>query len=159
MFSSLPFYLSSWMVPGWLVGSNTLVQKFVIKDLHGATGQIHKTSFLAGIFSGTAVLVALRWAFTVLPCMPLLLFQVTDKSDIYYLSRSQSRFWCGVCDGNVLLHPGCCFGSRIHPPTGRNFRTKEDHRGARCPGRIRRSTFLHDLLCQEKPPKQTLPNL
>jgi palmitoyltransferase ZDHHC13/17 len=70
MFSSLPFYLSSWMVPGWLLGANTLVRVFVLKDLRGAT-QIHKTPYLSGIFAGTAALVALRWSFVILPCTPL----------------------------------------------------------------------------------------
>jgi palmitoyltransferase len=67
LFSSLPFYLSSWLVPFWLYGSNQLVQNFVIKDIPGAAGQIHKTPYLGGIFTGTALLVALRWLFTILP--------------------------------------------------------------------------------------------
>jgi len=68
MLSTLPFYLSSWMVFLWLYGANAAVQAFVVKDLHGASGQIHKTPYLAGIFTGTAVLVALRWSFHILPC-------------------------------------------------------------------------------------------
>jgi len=68
MYSALPFYLSSWMVVGWLFATNTAIQKLVVKDIHGAGGQIHKTPYLGGIFAGTAALVALRWAFVVLPC-------------------------------------------------------------------------------------------
>src|SRR5579859_892463 len=67
MLSALPLYLSSWMVFGWLIGANTLVQTYVVRDLH-VGGQIHRTPYLAGIFSGTAALVALRWIFTILPC-------------------------------------------------------------------------------------------
>jgi hypothetical protein len=66
LLAKLPLYLSSWMLPGWIVGSNYLIQSFVVKDLQ-VGGQIHKTAYLAGIFSGTAALVALRWIFTVLP--------------------------------------------------------------------------------------------
>jgi hypothetical protein len=58
------------MVVGWLFGTNTVMQKLVVKDIHGAGGQIHKTPYLGGIFAGTAALVALRWAFVVLPCTP-----------------------------------------------------------------------------------------
>lgn len=68
LLSSLPIYLSSFLTPGWLYLSNYLVGNFVIQDVRGAGGQIHKTPYLAGIFTGTAVLVALRWVFTVLPC-------------------------------------------------------------------------------------------
>jgi len=67
LLSALPFYLSSWMVPGWLYFSNMLVDRYLVRDLHGAVGQIHKTPYLAGIFCGTAVLCALRWGFVVLP--------------------------------------------------------------------------------------------
>jgi hypothetical protein len=56
------------MTVGWVVGTNMFVQNFIVKDLKGAQGQIHKTPYLAGIFTGTAVLVALRWIFAVLPC-------------------------------------------------------------------------------------------
>ena len=68
LLSFLPFYLSSFLTPGWLFGANYVVQRFLIKDLRGINGQIHKTPYLAGIFAGTAALVALRWVFTILPC-------------------------------------------------------------------------------------------
>ena len=76
MLSSLPFYLSCFLTPGWLFGTNYAVQTFLVKELHGANGQIHKTPYLAGIFTGTALLVALRWVFTIMPCISFIHYQL-----------------------------------------------------------------------------------
>ena len=45
LLAKLPLYLSSWMLPGWIVGSNYLIQSFIVKDLQ-VGGQIHKTAYL-----------------------------------------------------------------------------------------------------------------
>jgi hypothetical protein len=134
MLSSLPFYLSSWMTPGWLVGSNTFVQKFVIKDLP-VGGQIHRTPYLAGIFTGTATLVALRWAFKVLPCISSF-GSLTDGSNVLCTPDIECRFRSRVYDIHVLLHSGHGVRSRIYSATSRNIRAKESCRGVGCPRRI-----------------------
>jgi hypothetical protein len=128
--SSLPFYLSSWLTPGWLVGANTLVQNFVVRDLHGTAGQIHKTPYLAGIFTGTAVLVALRWIFVVLPCtFQRSLRRKAYHSDIPYASNYECGIWVGFCDGHVLFRTSCRLRSRIYSSSSGYFRAKEDCRG------------------------------
>lgn len=127
MLSLLPLYLSSWMVPGWLVGANTVVQTYVVKDLH-VGGQIHKTAYLAGIFSGTAALVALRWIFTVLPCT-FYTWMCTDCSYLLSLSLPQYHFWSRFRDVNVLFLTSYRLGSRLHSSTGGYIRTEEDRGG------------------------------
>jgi len=148
MFSTLPFYLSSWMVILWLYSANAAVQAFVVKDLHGASGQIHKTPYLSGIFTGTAVLVALRWSFHILPCTftcifaplfrfcPLLFlaFEETNfgGSNILPSSTFKYRLWNCFRDGNVLFRAIRSLGSRMPPSTRRDFRTKKDCGGIGC---------------------------
>lgn len=139
MLSALPFYLSSWMTPGWLVASNTLVQKFIVKDLHGAAGQIHKTPYLAGIFSGTAVLVALRWIFVVLPCTltpPICKLICFFCSNILSTSTFKYNFWISIRNINVLFYTSSSVRSRIYSSTSRNFRTKENCGRTCCSWRI-----------------------